>query len=284
MAPLLILRCVDVYDSLLGEKVDVRLRHQGTGAVKVVQVPMSKAANISKLSPGVYQVQADPASYFATGCFVSVSSDGKTPLTMAFPVDPMKVKDVDFPTFSSLAADAKRILSDTQSLLGFTGVSSAALYDQLDDIRKAGLMNIFAKSSATIFQNGRPVISYIQRLNELRGDRFFAVVPQELREETKNSVADGLFREVPEGLHHPPAEFEHAGSYKTLDHYGNLQLTFFTNGADWVADMDIDDAAGLAHVFQVLRNELEHRTTHPYDIHEILIRHQQLDPGYELEV
>ena len=47
---------------------------------------------------------------------------------------------------------------------------------------------------------------------------------------------------------------------------------------------DIDDAAGLEHLFQVLRNELTGRPTHPYDIHEILIKHQMLDPGYELVV
>jgi hypothetical protein len=283
-APTLILRCVDVHDTLLGENVDIRLRHQGTGQLKVVQVPTSKSAAIANLSGGVYQVQADPASYLGTGCFVDVAGSGKTTLTMTFPVDAAKVKEVDFPAFKALTADAKRILADTQNLLGFGGLSGAALYDELDDIRKAGLLNIFAKSAATIFPNGRAVDSYIMRLNELRGDRFFAVVPQELREETKNSVADGLFHDVPEGMHHPPSNFDHAGSYKTHDHYGNLQLTFFTNGTDWVADIDIDDGAGLAHVFQVLRNQLTGRPTHPYDIHEILIAHQRLEPGYELDV
>jgi hypothetical protein len=281
--PTLQLRCVDVHDELLGEDVDVRLRHQGTGELKVVQVPMSKSALIPNLTSGVYQVQADPASYLGTGCFVDVSG-AKATLTMTFPVDAAKVKEVDFPEFKKLSADAKRILSDTQNLLGFGGLTGAPLYDELDDVRKAGLLNIFAKSAATIFQNGRGVDSYVTRLNELRGDRFFAVVPQELREETKNSVADGLFHSVPEGLHHPPSNFEHAGSFKTHDHYGNLQLTFFTNGTDWVADIDIDDGAGLAHVFQVLRNQLTDRPTHPYDIHEILIEHQRLEPGYDFEV
>ena len=109
-------------------------------------------------------------------------------------------------------------------------------------------------------------------------------VPQALREETKNSAQAGLFYDVPEGMHHPPNGFVHAGSWKTPDQYGNLQLTFFSNGADWVADVDIDDAGGLAHVFQVLRNELTQTPTHPYNIHEILIKYQMLDPAYELEV
>jgi hypothetical protein len=78
--------------------------------------------------------------------------------------------------------------------------------------------------------------------------------------------------------------FNKAGSYKTEDAYGNLQLTFFMKGDECVADIDIDDAAGLGHVFQVLRNALANRATHPYDIHEILLFHQKLDPLYTFEV
>jgi hypothetical protein len=111
-------------------------------------------------------------------------------------------------------------------------------------------------------------------------------VDKALREETKNSALRRLFYEAPEGLHHPPVGFDLAGSYKTNDHYGNLQLSFFAkpDGSEWLADVDIDDAAGLAHVFQVLRNELTKKPTHPYDIHEILLAYQHLDPGYSLTV
>ena len=107
---------------------------------------------------------------------------------------------------------------------------------------------------------------------------------KELINETNQSVADGLFREVDGSLHHPPAGYAAAGSYKTDDHYGNLQLTFFTCEADCIVDVDIDDAAGLTHVFQVARNELSGRPTHPYDIREILIAYQGIDPGYAFDV
>lgn len=85
-------------------------------------------------------------------------------------------------------------------------------------------------------------------------------------------------------LHHPPAGFDRAGSFKTEDRYGNLQITFFVRGDEWLADIDIDDAAGLEHVFQVVHNAVTGRPTHPYDIHEILIAWQQTDPGDELLV
>jgi hypothetical protein len=120
-------------------------------------------------------------------------------------------------------------------------------------------------------------------LRELRGDRFFVVVSKELREETKHSGGDGLFKSVSGSLHHLPAEFigfTPAGSFKTPDRYGNLQLTFFMKGDECVADVDIDDASGLEHVFQVIENALPGNSTHPYNIHQILVAHQKLDPGY----
>jgi misacylated tRNA(Ala) deacylase len=40
----------------------------------------------------------------------------------------------------------------------------------------------------------------------------------------------------------------------------------------------------VQHVFQVLRNKLSGKPTHPYNIHEILIVHQKLDPGYSFVV
>jgi hypothetical protein len=96
-------------------------------------------------------------------------------------------------------------------------------------------------------------------------------------------LIDGdLFRSVNGALHEPPDGFAPAGSFKTHDAFGNLQLTFFRKAADWQAEVDIDDAAGLPHVFQVMRNHLTGDPTHPYNIHQILMAHQHLDPGYRL--
>jgi len=284
--PSLTLTLHDVGDRLLKEQSDVMLRRQSTGERSIVQSKPGKILKIDGLASDVYAVQVDPPSYLAAGAFAMVNPGGAE-LAMTFPVDQRKVKKVVFPPFDKLGADAKRVMTATSKLTGFKpALSGRKLYNELDDTRKAGLLNIFAKSSRTGLGNGRTVSSYFDRLRELRGDRFHAVVPKDLREETKNSALSGLFDQVPEGLHHPPDGFTHAGSWKTPDHYGNLQLTFFStpDGADWVADIDIDDANGLAHLFQVLRNELTNRPTHPYDIHEILITFQKLDPGYELEV
>jgi hypothetical protein len=282
--PTLKLRLVDVNDRLLGEQVDVMLRHQSTGSPMVVRAAATRQVVVTNVTAGVYQVQVDPGSYLAGGRFVMIPGSGQASLTMVFAIDPAKVKRAVFASFDELSDDGRRILTDTRDLLGFGGHSGADLYDRVDTIRKAGLLNILAKTGTTWFPNGRSVSSYVVRVNELRGDRFFAVVPKELREETKNSMQIGLFEPASQLLHRPPDGFTRAGSFKTRDHYGNLQLTFFSNGVDWVADVDIDDANGLAHVFQVLRNQLTNRPTHPFDIHQILIHHQKLAPGYRLEV
>src|SRR5882762_132874 len=277
------LELLNVYGKFLGEKVDVILRHQVLSEVVKVSVNATTKVNITGLRgapQGLYRIDIDPPSYQYVSQFINMKASGITPLSVTFPIDPEKVTKVNFPTFAKLAADLRTVLENSDKVFSFEGKTGKDLYDSLDDIRKAGLMNIGAKSGFTPLTNGRSVLSYIQKLNEIRGDRFFAVVPKELREETKNSVANGLFHPVDGILHHPPAGFAPAGSFKTPDHYGNLQLTFFMKGDDCVADIDIDDAAGLEHVFQVLRNKLSGQPTHPYNIHEILVAHQKLDPGY----
>jgi len=104
------------------------------------------------------------------------------------------------------------------------------------------------------------LFSLICQALELRGDRFFAIA-QKNSGRTKNSIAYDQFYEVSELLHHPPVGYNGAGSYKTHDKYGNLQLSFFMKENECVVDVDIDDAGGLEHIFQVLRNTV-HRTAH----------------------
>lgn len=278
----------DVYGKRTGGRVDVRLRHQVLDHSPVFNgLDASKRILIKDLcaSPqGLYMIEIDPAAFLPVSYFVTVKASGVTDLTVTVPVDPGKVKDINFPEYASLPAEMRTVLERSDRVLTFEGKKGEELYGAPDRIRKACLLNIMAKCAATRLSNGKTVLPYIDRIMELRGERFFAVVPKELREETKNSVSEELFRPVSEVLHTPPSGFTHAGSFKTFDRYGNLQLTFFAKGDDWVADIDIDDAAGLEHLFQVLDHKILKRHTHPFDIHEILIARQQIDPGYNFVV
>jgi len=278
----------DVYGKRVGGRADVRLRHQVLSHFAGFNgLDSSKRINIKELfrePQGRYKIDVYPTAHLPVSQFVNIKSGGPTKLELTVPVDPRKILDVEFTPYDKILDGLRTLLERSDKVLAFEGRRGEELYDLIDDLRKACLLNIAAKCEATRFDNGRSVLSYIDEINELRGERFFAVVPKELREETKNSTGVELFREVSGALHTPPAGFTSAGSFKTLDNNGNLQLTFFARGDDWVADIDIDDAAGLEHVFQVLDHAITGRHTDPYAIHEILIAHQQIDPGYKLLV
>lgn len=277
----------DVYGKFLGEKVDIILRHQVLSEVKKASPNVTAKVEIAGLQgapQGRYKMDIDPPSYQYVSEFVNMKASGITSRSITFPIDPEKVIKVNFKAFTKVTEDLQVLLDNSDQVLSFEGKRGKDLYDALDDIRKAGLLNIATKTNATALTNGRTVLSYIERLNEIRGDRFFCDVPRELRSETKNSAAAGLFHKVSGSLHTPPPGFQSAESFKTSDKYGNLQLTFFTNGEKFKADIDIDDAGGLEHAFQVLRNKLSGKPTHPYNIHEILVAHQHLDPGYTFVV
>jgi hypothetical protein len=279
----------DVDGRPLKESVDVRLQHTTLASASVrTRLPAGKSAVITGLQQqpqGTYRIEVDPPSYLPVSRFVVIKSEGTTSINIPFPVDPSRVKRVEFPKYNELGDDARRVLEASDNVLGFETLSGAALYERLDDVRRAGLLNILAKLGRTpLSDDGRSALSFVQRLVELRGDRFFAVVQKTLREEAKNGVHTNQFVSADDVLHHPPDGFDHAGSFKTTDHFANLQLTFFAHGDQWMADIDIDDANGVEHLFQVLRNALAGRPTHPYDIRELLVSYQKLDPGYALIV
>ena len=283
------LEMVDVYGKRLQEKVDISLRH-----TKLSQSLFFKSQDASKLIQinglftsidGPYQISIDPPSYHHVTQFLNVKTSGVTEKQIVFPVDASKVVGVNFPKFSGLTKEMRAVLNDSSKVLGFENKTGSELYDAIsvDDIKLAGLLNISCKTTATVFADGANVLSLVKELRQVRGDRFFAVVDRLLREETVNSLSSGLFHKVSGSLHKLPPEFvgfEPANSYKTNDRYGNLQLTFFQKGDEFVADIDIDDAAGVEHVFQVLHNHFTGEPTHPYNIHEILVAHQHLDPKY----
>jgi hypothetical protein len=298
------LELVDVYGKRLQERVDISLRHtRRAQSLFFKNQDASKLISISGLLTSVegpYQISIDPPSYHHVTQFLSVRTSGVTEKQIVFPVDASKVTGVNFPKFAGLSKEMRTVLTNSSDVFGFEHKTGAELYDavEVDNVKLAGLLNIACKTTATVFADGANVLSLVKELRIVRGDRFFAFVEMGLREQTLNSLSSGLFHKVSGSLHKLPPEFEDfkptdtglapaddsgfkpADSFKTDDHFGNLQLTFFRKGNEFVADIDIDDAAGIQHVFQVLRNHFTGEPTHPYNIHEILVAHQHLDPKY----
>ena len=199
------------------------------------------------------------------------------------PIDPEHVEHPTFPAWNDVPEPLRSVLecSTVEEVAG----CGRPLYEQLTSTQKAGMFNLYSKMTAFGFDEQRTVWSFVDRLYRIRADRVFVDVKPGLRDLVKSAVAEERFREVSGKLHEPPPGHTSCGSFKTHERYGNLQLSFFVSHAEPLAfkvDADIDDAAGIGHVFQVIRNVVTKGTTHPYDIHEILVFRQEVVLPYQL--
>ena len=217
------------------------------------------AFDIDGLSPTqTYQATVTPRHHRPVSAFFLGT---ETDLTLFAPVTPAAVTSIEWPPVYPEA---------------LVRVISVAEIAALTDLQRAGLLNLYAKLIAA------DLWTFMLRVTEVRGDRIFAVVAEDVWAylEPNNDWVS-----VDGSLHTPPDGFVHAGSYKQRGvTAGVLQVTLFTDGRDYRADLDIDDAGGFAHVFQVLDHAVTGSATHPYDIHQLLTFHQGLDPGYRLVV
>jgi len=233
----------------------------------------------------VYKLVVTPSNYRLVQFFTPLADGRTVSEKVAFPVDPARVVTIQAPPFGGLDARVQALL--TQSEIprfqapagGFLQASD--LYQKLDATPKlkACLLNITSKSAATPLRDGTTCLDHYKSMIRMEQDRLFIRIDPALMEEVENSP---LFHTVSPALHEPVPGYVITESFKTLDHYGNLQLTFQrkgTTGGDYLADVDIDDAQGVEHIFQVLRNSVS-GPTNPYDIHDILIADQGVDAGY----
>src|ERR1051325_327779 len=164
---------IDVYGKNLREKVDIILRHQVLSEVLKASGNTAQTVDIKGLHgapQGLYRIEIDPPSYQYVSQFINMKASGITNRSISFPIDPNKVKKVSFPNYSKVAEGIRSVLEATDGVLSFEGKKGSQLYEALDDIRKAGLLNIGAKTGATPLTNSRTVLSYIEKLTELRGD------------------------------------------------------------------------------------------------------------------
>jgi hypothetical protein len=243
-----------------------------------------------------YIVKAFPTRHRPVGHILLMPFDGSATAELFCPIDPERVNEVQFPKYAELPIELRRVLnrSKLEGSTSSTG-SGPSLYSDLTDMQRAGLLNLFAKMDSFGFDESHTVWSGVQGIYRIRPDRVFADVDVALRDRVKGEIASQRFHEVSGKLHAPPPGFALAGSFKTDERYGNLQLSFFSSaqlklrptaeGAAPIAfkvDADIDDAAGLGHAFQVLRNFVTDGITHPYDIHQILTFRQEVAPLYDL--
>jgi hypothetical protein len=271
----------------LDDQMDVQLVSARTDAMVAVAngVAGQSTVRFNNLIEGQpYLVKVFPVRHRPVAQFAIPGPDADPPVAQLYtPLHPERVRTAQFPPYRDTHPELRAVL-DASTLEGGT-TQGEALYTALTDTQKAGLFNLFAKMYTVGFDGDRTIWSFVDRVFRVRADRIFVDVQAPLRDLVKSGVAANRFCEVSGSLHTPPPAFAHAGSFKTEEQYGNLQLTFFASLAAplvFKVDADIDDAAGLGHAFQVLRNWVTHGTTHPYDIHEILVFRQEVTLPYAL--
>ncbi|HEY5616861.1 MAG TPA: hypothetical protein VIK60_02910 [Vicinamibacterales bacterium] len=256
-----------------------------TTVASVSDVPGGQSVRVDGLiERQPYLVKVFPMRYRPVAQFAFAGTDEEpTTVQLYSPLHPERVRAATFPRYDDVHPDLKRVL-EVSTVEGLQA-QGQALYDGLSSVQKAGLFNLFTKMSGFGFDDRRSVWSFVDRLFRVRADRIFADVRPALRDLVKSGVASERFREVSGSMHTPPLGYTQAGSFKTPEHYGNMQLTFFASvqpPLSFKVDADIDDAAGLGHAFQVIRNSVTQGTTHPYDIHQILVYRQEVMLPYDL--
>jgi hypothetical protein len=222
--------------------------------------------------PGtLYQVRIDAPNYRPYGFFQRMVADAKNSPSdgrVLLVTDVRRVKGITAPPFHRLSANARRVARD------------AAAYDSLHPMLKACLLNVCAKAAHA--SSGR-CLKLIGPALSLQRDRCFCQVDPALPAFLQRSA---LFRTVNGSLHQPLEGYLRQESYKTLDPHANLQITLMHNPQtnQWAADIDIDEAAGFSHGFEVIRNRLTGGRTNPYQVRELLLladwQERTLDPGY----
>ena len=241
--------------------------------------------NVPAFPFGLAELFIKPERYRWKSIFVDVRPEADTIVDETVLIDPARATPI-FPTFTELRTVPR--WKELLALLEKSSIDTADKWEELGPLRRAGLLNLYAKLQRETLETATPIVGLLDRVarpDDFRQDRMFVLVRNELLPAVRTHAR---FRSVSGALHvfDPPwLAVDPEGSFKTRDRAGNLQITFAArHGHDGhFADIDIDDHAGVKHAADVLKHQIADRDTHPYDIHNILLYFQGCDPGYRLE-
>ena len=283
----------DVFGQPLNDEVEIIFKNQKVESLSQKFTVKLKGGSepvvlqgVPAFPTGLAQVIIKPNKYRLKSIFLNVFGGVPNSINEIFFVDPDKARPtlMDFQDLSSkpYGTDLLRILKASKI--------DQSTWNGLDKRNRATILNLSAKMLKETNKTGQALISQVKDLDKTRLDkkrraRIFSNTEDGLLNalrkfpERFRSASGVLHTDFPEGFTPvaPP------NSFKSRDEAGNIQLTFAANssGAS-LADIDLDDHAGIEHAADVLKHKFSGKDTDPYDIHEILIFFQQLDPGYRL--
>lgn len=202
--------------------------------------------------------------------------------------NPGQVETIIAPAFSRLPKRLKDWVSSAQMIAladedeDLLGKSGEELYEAMGSMRRASILNIFAK--ATHLGTVGSIWKYFQAPTVIRRDRCFIGVAREIVDHVSE---DSRFVPAKSALHTALPGYRLSNSVKSDDRHANIQLTFQEDASgNLAADVDIDEQTGFAHWGEVLRNHFTKQRTNPYAVHELLLAADPvewtLDPRYDL--
>lgn len=234
----------------------------------------------------MYTIQIFTRRHQTDGFFCRVAPENGEQITRRLLVDPDRVTGIAAPAFSALPRRTQSILEnsaiDQMQDPDAPGhlLKGEALYNRFSDRQKACLLNVAAKAS---HPSSRNVWDFVEALRRVEQDRVFALVRPDCLDAVRSSER---FEHAPGLLHQPMPHYDLEPSFKTRDAHANLQVTFMRQGNQWAADIDIDEASGFGHAFEVVRNTFG-GPTEPYQVRELLLLYPPNpeefpapDPGY----
>jgi hypothetical protein len=288
----------DVFGETIRDKVEIKIYNTQLQSLKDVYNVNFKAARqilsqVPAFPTGHAQMIVTPTKYRFKQRFINVQAGDteaikeRNSITEYFFVDPSKANPHPI-EFADLAA--KSYGEELLRILKASKIGAAA-WNKLDKKNRATILNLCAKMSKETVKNGAKLITFIESIDQTWLDnkhfeRIYARVKKELLQALRNHPQ--VYFSVNGGLHKFPgvwASVKGQDSFKTLrDSAGNIQLTFAEQEGEegYLADIDLDDHTGLAHVADVLKHKFSGKNTSPYDIHQTLWFAQQLDPEYRL--
>ena len=280
----------DVHGHTINDEVEITFYNQKMHSLSQTFTVKFKGApvvlpGVPAFPTGQAEVFIKPNKYRYKSIFINVVGGEPNSINEDFFVDPDKARP-KLMDFKDLAA--KLYGNKLLNILQASNINQAK-WDALDKRIRATILNLSAKLLKEATKNGQSLIDSIDSIDQTwldkkHRERIFSLVHNSLLSELRSFPE--RYQGVPGGLHHFPPGWTAIGqgnSFKTQDAAGNLQLTFATKAEEvFLADLDLDDHKGLKHASDVLKHKITGKDTDPYDIHEILIYFQNLDPGYYL--
>ena len=282
---------IDAYKERINDDVELRFRNtdvssfSATYSVKLRGAP-EIIPDVPAFPTGHAEVFINPAKYRYKSVLINVVGGEQNLIAEEVWVDPDKASPrlINFDDLQgkSYATDLLRLLNQEPKI-------DKAKWDSLDPRNRATILNLCRKMVREKTANGNPVIKQVTGIDQTwldkdHRERIYAPVLDGFLEELRALPPN--FKNAGGSLHHFPNDWiavKKQGSFKTRDDAGNIQFTF-AHDADnkTYCDIDLDDHAGVKHAFDVIGHKLTKNETDPYNIHEILVHFQHLDPEYRL--